>query len=230
MAAMKMLCPLTMASLDTLADRLVAGVDEDALRRTMVGIAGVGGAGKSTVAAALVERCNARQAGVAHLVPMDGFHLPHALLRERDLLADKGRPHTFDHAGYRALLRKLRDEMTAHRVPIYDRATHDVVLDRRPDCRMNADVRIVVTEGNYVLFDQPDWADVYPLLDMAIWIEVPRYVAQARVIARHRRGGKSVQHAEQHYERVDAVNAREIIEHRLPPDVILLWQSDEVGT
>jgi pantothenate kinase len=225
---MKMLRPLTPAALDELANRLVADAAEDALRRTLVGIAGIGGAGKSTVAAALVKRCNKRRAGIAHQVPMDGFHLPHAILRERDLLTQKGRPHTFDVAGYRALLKRVRGEMTSHRIPVYDRAVHDVVLDGRPACRMAAGVRIVVTEGNYLLFDQPDWAEVYPLLDMAIWIELPAYVAKARVIARHRRGGKSQEHAEQHYERVDQRNAHEIVEYRLPPDVVLMWQGDEI--
>src|SRR5690606_20607616 len=108
---------------------------------------------------------NNRHAGIAHQVPMDGFHLPHAILRERDLLTLKGRPHTFDVAGYRALLKRVRGETTSHRIPVYDRAVHDVVLDGRPACRMAAGVRIVVTEGNYLLFDQPDWAEVYPLLD-----------------------------------------------------------------
>ncbi len=72
--------------------------------RRIIGITGPPGAGKSTIAEALVAELGDR----AILVPMDGFHLPNAQLRELGLRGRKGAPDTFDVVGYVALLTRLR--------------------------------------------------------------------------------------------------------------------------
>ncbi len=71
--------------------------------RRVLGIAGPPGAGKSTLAARLVERLG----GLAVLVPMDGFHLAQAELECLGRARRKGAPDTFDAAGYAALLARL---------------------------------------------------------------------------------------------------------------------------
>lgn len=70
--------------------------------RRILGIAGAPGAGKSTLAARIVERLE----GNAVLVPMDGFHLAGAELERLGRAGRKGAPDTFDAAGYAALLRR----------------------------------------------------------------------------------------------------------------------------
>ena len=71
--------------------------------RALLGLVGPPGAGKSTLAAAL----QAEFAGVAQVVPMDGFHLANVELERLGRRARKGAPDTFDSAGYVALLRRL---------------------------------------------------------------------------------------------------------------------------
>jgi pantothenate kinase len=88
---------------DTLVDRaraLAAGP-----RRAVLGITGSPGAGKSTLAAALLAALDDPR--VAH-VPMDGFHLADVTLVALGRRDAKGAPDTFDAGGYVALLRRLR--------------------------------------------------------------------------------------------------------------------------
>ncbi|HWD78050.1 MAG TPA: nucleoside/nucleotide kinase family protein, partial [Kribbella sp.] len=72
-------------------------------RRSILGLAGSPGAGKSTYAEHLMRDLAADGHPVA-LVPMDGFHLAHAQLVELGLTTVKGAPQTFDVDGYLALL------------------------------------------------------------------------------------------------------------------------------
>src|SRR5580692_11225228 len=71
--------------------------------RALLGLVGPPGAGKSTLAAALL----AEFADVAQVVPMDGFHLANVELQRLGRRGRKGAPDTFDSAGYVALLRRL---------------------------------------------------------------------------------------------------------------------------
>ena len=71
--------------------------------RALLGVAGAPGAGKSTLSAAIA----AEVPGVV-VVPMDGFHLPTAVLEQRGDVERRGAIDTFDAAGYVALLRRLR--------------------------------------------------------------------------------------------------------------------------
>jgi len=76
---------------------------------SLVGIAGIPGSGKSTVAAAIVADIGSG----AIALPMDGFHYPLQRLREfPDAAAAvyrRGAPDTFDRAGFVAKLRELRN-------------------------------------------------------------------------------------------------------------------------
>lgn len=90
--------------------------------RTVVAIAGAPGAGKSTLAEALVDRLNAVREGAAALLPMDGFHFDDLHLVPAGLRARKGAPETFDVGGYAHALRRLcvGDEPFVA-VPVFDR-------------------------------------------------------------------------------------------------------------
>src|SRR6187551_230882 len=74
--------------------------------RSILGIAGPPGGGKSTVARAVV----AELGGAARLVPMDGFHLAQAELVRLGRRERMGAPDTFDSAGFVALLQRLRGD------------------------------------------------------------------------------------------------------------------------
>ncbi|MEO7447815.1 MAG: nucleoside/nucleotide kinase family protein, partial [Humibacillus sp.] len=92
------------AGLDALVARAVAVVGTQ--RRSVLGIAGAPGAGKTTLAEALVAGVRAAEGDewVAH-VPMDGFHLADVQLDRLGSRSRKGAPDTFDAQGYAALLR-----------------------------------------------------------------------------------------------------------------------------
>jgi pantothenate kinase len=70
--------------------------------RRLLGLVGAPGAGKSTLAARLVDALTP----VAVLVPMDGFHLADTELDRLGRRDRKGAPDTFDAAGYVALLHR----------------------------------------------------------------------------------------------------------------------------
>ena len=167
-------------------------------RRVLIGISGGPGTGKSTFAARTVTELAAK--GVTSVVvPMDGFHLPDAVLSERGLLASKGSPATFDRAGLEALLGRLRDPALTIFAPAYSRELHEVVPDA---VEVGPEVRIVLVEGNYLGL----WASTAALLDEVWKLEVPWEVARERLIARRIATGRDPREAQEWVDRVDSLN------------------------
>ena len=167
-------------------------------RRVLIGITGGPGTGKSTFAARTVEELAAK--GVTSVVvPMDGFHLPDAVLASRGLAASKGSPATFDRAGFEDLLGRLRDISQTTLAPAYSRETHAVVPDA---IVVGPDVRIVLVEGNYLGL----WPSTVGLLDEVWKLDVPWEVARARLISRRIETGRDPAEAREWVDRVDALN------------------------
>jgi pantothenate kinase len=163
-------------------------------RRAILGIAGSPGSGKSTLAAALLDRLRpGPPAGlpvgewVAH-VPMDGFHLADVELERLGRRDRKGAPDTFDAAGYAALLRRLRaDRDETIYAPAFERGLEQPIAGSLP---VPPAARLVVTEGNYLLLDEGDWAQVRPELTEVWFCELPEAERIRRLVARHIRFGK----------------------------------------
>ncbi|MFD3935677.1 nucleoside/nucleotide kinase family protein [Streptomyces sp. NPDC058611] len=184
--------------------------------RSILGIAGPPGAGKSTVAAKLAE---ALGPDVAVVVPMDGFHLAGAELVRLGRVDRKGAPDTFDAAGYTALLRRLR-EPGAHPVyaPAFDRSLEEPIAG---SIAVPAHVPLVITEGNYLLHDAGEWARVRPLLDEAWYLAPDDGLRIGRLVDRHVRHGKDPAHARAWVARSDEANARLIAPGRDRADLVL---------
>jgi pantothenate kinase len=164
----------------------------------LLGLCGAPGVGKSTAAAALAARDG------AVVVPMDGFHLPQSELVRRGTRDRMGAPETFDAEGYAALLGRVRrrEEVDA---PAFDRTVEEPVPGA---IRVPSDAALVVTEGNYLLLDEPRWRAVRDQLD-AVWHLVgDEAVRRERLLARHVEFGKSLAEAEAWVARVDDANAR----------------------
>ena len=186
--------------------------------RTLVGIVGAPGAGKSTLAAAVVDRLE----GTAALLPMDGFHLPQARLIELGRRDRMGAPDTFDLDGFLATLALLRasgadaaalcgnigtiggiggaDTMgdignsgEVVSAPGFDRTREEPVPGL---ISISPELPTVVVEGNYLLFDTGGWERVSPLLDLVFFVAVDRDIRLGRLIDRHVRFGKSPAAAE----------------------------------
>ncbi|MDT9682221.1 nucleoside/nucleotide kinase family protein [Streptomyces sp. TRM76323] len=184
--------------------------------RRVLGLAGPPGAGKSTLAARLVDRLG----GLAVLVPMDGFHLAGAELDRLGRAGRKGAPDTFDAAGYAALLARLRaaDPRVTVYAPAFDRALEEPVAGSVP---VPPDVPLVVTEGNYLLYDDPAWVPVRALLDEVWYVEADDDLRIRRLVDRHVRYGKGRADAERWVRDSDEANARLIAPGRARADLVV---------
>lgn len=171
----------------------LAGLVEDARRladrpgRTILGITGAPGAGKSTLAAALQDALGPT---LVALAPMDGFHLDDALLHARGARDRKGAPDTFDDAGYAALLERLRAQGPGEVVhaPRYDRSLETSVGSALP---IPPEVPLVVTEGNYLLRPDGAWPRARAVMDEVWFVEVDADLRERRLVERHVRHGEA---------------------------------------
>jgi pantothenate kinase len=187
-------------------------------RRSLLGIAGAPGAGKSTYAERLVRELVAEGHPVA-LVPMDGFHLAHAALDALELVPVKGAPQTFDVDGYVALLQRLRTPSgRAVWAPRFDRDIDEPIAAALP---IEDEIRLVVTEGNYLLLNQGPWATIRSLLDECWFLDLDPAVRRERLTARHVRHGRSPDDAQARTTGSDETNARLINSTRARADAVL---------
>ncbi|MGW0585387.1 nucleoside/nucleotide kinase family protein [Streptomyces sp. NPDC002920] len=160
----------------------------DGRRRTLLGIAGSPGAGKTTLAERLVRELD----DAAH-VPMDGFHLADVELDRLGRRDRKGAPDTFDAAGYAALLRRLRedaDEIVY--APGFERVLEQPIAGAVP---VAPTARLIVTEGNYLLLGTGAWARVRAELDEVWFCETDEEERVRRLVARHEAFGKGHEEA-----------------------------------
>jgi len=184
------------AELSRLASSLVTG------RRRILGIAGAPGAGKSVLAMALVRQIGS---GAAYL-PMDGFHLADVELTRQGLLDRKGAPETFDAWGYAALLDRVRSGTS---YPVYAPGfERDLEQPIAGSIAIAPDAEVIITEGNYLQLDRPEWRAVRSQLDEVWYVFSDDRLRRARLLARHVAFGKSEEEARAWIDRVDEPNAR----------------------
>lgn len=183
--------------------------------RTVLGIAGGPGVGKSTIAQKLV----AELGPVAAYIPMDGFHMKHAKLEQLGTAADKGMPHTFEGAAFADFLAALKTATGPMTGPGYSRKIEDVIDDA---LSVPATTRLLVAEGNYLLLATAPWWRVKPLLDLAAYLEIPTDKARARLLKRHAENGLFTEERNRaHVERVDLVNFDTVQRSRPRADIAI---------
>jgi pantothenate kinase len=177
-------------------DSLVSDVARllDRPGRRLLGLCGPPAAGKSTLARACVDEINLRLGtDTAAYLPLDGFHLSEIQLERLGLTDRKGSPPSFDVHGYAALLNRLVSEpLPQHPVylPDYDRLLHEPVAARHV---VAPEVRLVVTEGNYLALDAPGWREAAALLDELWYVDAPDELREQRLRDRHLGNGSSVE-------------------------------------
>ncbi len=183
-------------------------------RRVILGITGPPGAGKTMVAELV-----ASTAVDAVQIPMDGFHLADAELRRLGRLDRKGAIDTFDAHGYLALLQRIRaqGDETVY-APAFDRHIEQPIAGSIP---VLPAASLIVTEGNYLLDDEPPWPSVRELLSEVWYIDVPREERHRRLVARHIQFGKSPERAEAWVNTVDEPNAARIERVRHKADLVV---------
>lgn len=147
--------------------------------RCILGIVGAPGAGKSTVAEALIAELGSSAA----LVSMDGYHLANEVLDDLGRRSRKGAPDTFDVDGYVALLHRLRDQQES---VIYAPRFHRQLEEPIGSCiPVHPETPLVITEGNYLLLPDEPWGGIRALLDEAWFLKPDESLRQERLIARH---------------------------------------------
>ena len=195
-----------------LRSRLTSG------RRFLLGVAGSPGSGKSTFSACLAD---ALGTGSALVVPMDGFHLGNAIIDGTPLRQRKGAPDTFDVGGYLSLLQRLarRDEEVVY-APDFRRTIDEPVA---ASLAIPASVPVIITEGNYLLNEDPRWQQVRAQLDEVWFIDTPHDVRLARLVERHMLYGMDRAAAEAWANGPDAANARLIEATRSRASRVIPW-------
>jgi pantothenate kinase len=183
-------------------------------RRTLLGITGPPGAGKSTLARAIAAALGDR----ARVVGMDGFHLAQAELVRLGRQDRKGALDTFDGAGYVALLRRLRATEDVVYAPEFRRDLEEPI---NAAVAVPRDVPLVITEGNYLLVDEGPWAQVRGLLDQAWYVMQDEETRLRLLIARHIAFGKEPEHARDWVLRSDQRNAELVATTRGRADALV---------
>lgn len=170
--------------------------------RSIVGLCGPPGAGKSTLAAHLRSELGG---DVAALLPMDGYHLANVTLRRLGLADTKGAINTFDVGGYAAVLARLATNLEpVVYVPEFDRNLEESIGGA---IAITQDQPLVIVEGNYLLSDEPEWAKARQHIDEIWYLDIDPELRRKRLVDRHMRYGRSAAEAESWVRTVDEVNS-----------------------
>ncbi|MEJ7138989.1 nucleoside/nucleotide kinase family protein [Amphibiibacter pelophylacis] len=157
-------------------------------RRQMLGVAACPGAGKSTLAARLLDELGDAVA----IVPMDGFHLANSELARLGLAQRKGSPPSFDAPGFVALLERLRRDGGPVYAPEFRRELEESIAGALLVAPQH---RLLIVEGNYLLLEEGGWAGVRPLLDACWYLAVDDGLRRERLLSRHMHHGRTRQQA-----------------------------------
>ncbi len=198
-------------------------------RRVVLGLAGMPGAGKSTMAAKLVEHLNASlppaPPGEAAsgpdwvaLLPLDGFHLPQSRLVELGLRDRMGAPETFDAAAYVRVI----GQVTGGRDPVSAPAFDRTVEEPQPGgIRIELRHRLVVTEGNYLLLPDGPWPAARRRMAEVWYLRLDEPVRLQRLVTRHVQFGKSPTAAAAWVAGVDQPNSRLVERYAGAADLVV---------
>jgi pantothenate kinase len=171
----------------------------------VLGIAGAPASGKSTLAALLLAELERQRPGAAIGVGMDAFHIGHRVLVRHGLADVKGAPKTFDAVGYIRLLQRIRSESGTIYAPEFNRDIEDSLAHV---VEIGPEVRLVVTEGNYLLLDIPPWNGVREMLDEAWFVHLADDERRRRMVARHQQHGHDPESARVRTFGSDELNAQ----------------------
>lgn len=186
--------------------------------RKILGLVAPPGAGKSTLAEALMAHYPQQAQGV----PMDGFHLANSELARLGRRHRKGAPDTFDAAGFVNLLRRIKHQSPSEILyaPEFRRDIEEPVAGA---IAVMPDTPLVITEGNYLLLDDAPWAQVRAVVDEIWYLDVPDELRRERLLARHMRFGRSRDQALDWIASTDEPNAVRIAKTRQHAHLCMSW-------
>ena len=181
----------------------IASLLQGSKPRTMIGIVGKPGAGKSTVVTEIQKQFSTEEVAI---IPMDGYHLSNEELIKLGRRERKGAPDTFDVEGFISLITRVRIEIDKdHTFPIFHR---EIEASKADEGIVLRNTKVIVIEGNYLFSEEYNWNKVFPLLDQSWFIEIDDEIRMQRLITRHIKYGKTPQEAEEWSRGSDELNAR----------------------
>ncbi|XWS31488.1 hypothetical protein CRYUN_Cryun23aG0080700 [Craigia yunnanensis] len=185
---------------DTLAECILptSAVASNPNAKHIVGLAGPPGSGKSTLAVEVTQRINqlwpqkarsfdsqVNPPDVAIVIPMDGFHLYRSQLdameNPEEAHARRGAPWTFDPMLLLNCLKNLRNQGSVY-APSFDHGVGDPIED---DIFVSLQHKVVIVEGNYMLFEEGVWKEISTMFDEKWFIDVDLDTAMQQVLKRH---------------------------------------------
>ncbi|KAH7127617.1 phosphoribulokinase/uridine kinase [Dactylonectria macrodidyma] len=208
----------------------------DANQKVIIGIAGVPGSGKSTVAAAVASRINdiykpkshhlePSDAPLAVAITMDGFHYSRAQLAKmpnpEEAIHRRGAAFTFDGEGFHSLIKSLRSvQGETVLAPSFGHEIKDPVPD---SIVISPASRIVLVEGNYCALNRAPWKDAAKLMTRLWYIDTPAEITHQRLAKRHLASGivRDEQEAWERATGTDELNAQDIRNNLLAVDEVL---------
>jgi len=170
--------------------------------RTIIGIVGKPGGGKSTLSKYLLKGCDETLVSV---LPMDGFHLSNKALKSLGRSDRKGAPDTFDVKGFAELLKRVaHDHENPIYYPIFDRSIEESIAAQGV---VLPSTRVVIVEGNYLMHDRDGWQEISPLLNHSWYAYLDEDIRISRLISRHIAFGKDPESAKTWAKGSDQANA-----------------------
>ncbi|ORY85601.1 P-loop containing nucleoside triphosphate hydrolase protein [Protomyces lactucae-debilis] len=218
----------------TLAERcqrLIAQRENGMLRpRICIALAGIPGAGKTTLAHKLADFMNGLEPdkGIrSHyktvVVGMDGFHLYRSQL-DGEGTRRRGATFTFDAAGVVELAEQLKVSTYRNlpdiKCPSFDHAVKDPV----PDGIMIArHANIVILEGLYLLLKDEPWQRISTLMDETWLVQFDVDTARQRLASRHVEAGicSTLQEGLERADDNDIPNGMYLLENSVQPTVCI---------
>ena len=184
--------------------------------RCLIALAGPPGSGKSTLAEKLTDALNAYGRKTV-LVPMDGFHLDDRVLTERNRLAEKGAPDTFDSSGFLNAIKRLKtgEEVV---LPVFDRNQELAIAGAIvvPETHQT-----LVVEGNYLCFDQSPWDQLHSIWNYTVYLDVAREELERRLVQRWLDQGFTPEKAQHRADVYDLPNADLVAGSLLKTDLVI---------
>ncbi|SPO23552.1 related to YFH7 - putative kinase [Ustilago trichophora] len=195
-------------------------------KRLLVGVSGIPGSGKSSLATRLVSALNAlspsSSSDIAIYVGMDGWHYPRSVLstlpNPQEAFDRRGSEWTFDSKRFADFVVKVKNNATSPKLtaPSFDHAQKDPLED---DVAVLPSHRVVVFEGLYCNCDVGEWKRAATEFDARLVFEIEKEEAKKRLVARHVKTGVARDEAEATWraDNNDLPNGDWLISHLLKP-------------